>query len=184
MSRNIGDILCQFCGTDNFKLIEEERFITKEDAGFYFDEYEGMIVADAECKRCKAQYLAWIDGSKRKTTNPDWMSGYPDRTSIPENYAFRDLSFKNSFNDEPDLLLDTPIYNTDGTFWSIDKNHSFKDVCYICEQKPSIYYSINYEFMTVYIGFCDEHKNRARTNHPLWVISSFEEILILNVLES
>lgn len=87
MSRNLGDTSCAICHSD-VALTGAAHAITREEAGVYFDEYVGMIVADAECPRCAAKYLAWI---KRKSWTRD------DR----DTRLFVDLSFRHSFDDEP-----------------------------------------------------------------------------------
>lgn len=71
------------------------RPITQQEAGPYFREYSGMIVANAECEDCEAKYLAWIDHI------PHRRSG--DGTTI------QDLSFRSTFNDTPGPG-DVPVY--------------------------------------------------------------------------
>ena len=66
MSRNLASTHCDFCGAYPV-LIEDPRPITKEEAGRYFNEYEGMLVANADCPFCWAKYLAWVDESGRST---------------------------------------------------------------------------------------------------------------------
>ncbi len=46
MSRNLCSTVCDFCGHD-VEMTEEPRKITENDAGVYYREYEGMLVADA-----------------------------------------------------------------------------------------------------------------------------------------
>lgn len=87
MSRNLGDTLCAVCHRD-VKLCGEPHPITKEEAGPYFDEYNGMVVADAVCPFCDAKYLAWVKRAK-------WSRGSEDTR------PFIDLSFRKAFNDEP-----------------------------------------------------------------------------------
>ncbi len=60
MSRNLNSTTCDQCGHD-VELIEKPRPITVKDAGSYFKEYEGMLVANAECPMCMAKYLALVD---------------------------------------------------------------------------------------------------------------------------
>lgn len=93
MSRNLTDVSCAFCG-GSVELTEAPRPITRDDARIYFDEYEGMIVASAECSDCHGKYLAWVDESHRKR-----HVRYID--SSEEEPPFHDLSFRFSFNDEP-----------------------------------------------------------------------------------
>lgn len=191
MSRNIGDILCYFCGTDNIKLVEPERPITKFDAHAYFDEYEGMTVANAECKICKAQYLAWIDGSKRTFTSVESnhpMSYYPNRKDLPDSYKFVDMSMRSTFDDEPSCV-DFPIFNIDGSLWYPEHNHYFQhriEQCLFCLNKPTIYYCINYNIDESvglkFVSFCENHKYQARTDNPLWAESSIEEIMTSQLL--
>jgi hypothetical protein len=87
MSRNLGDTLCEVCNS-TVELCGEPHPITREEAGRYYDEYVGMVVADAECTRCSAKYLAWV---KRKK----WSRAAGD------DRPFEDLSFRKAFNDEP-----------------------------------------------------------------------------------
>lgn len=94
MSRNLTDVTCAFCG-GSVALTEVPRSITKADAHIYFDEYAGMIVAFAECVDCHGKYLAWIDESHRRR-----HVRYID--SSAQDPPFHDLSFRFSFNDEPD----------------------------------------------------------------------------------
>lgn len=90
MSRNLAQTDCYFCHGE-VKLTGEKRQVVKDDCGVYFAEYEGMIVADAECGDCEAKYLAWVDESKRVCYR---------RTPDPAR-LFEDLSFRSTFNDEP-----------------------------------------------------------------------------------
>ena len=94
MSRNIGmGPGCDFCPGD-VSLVEATRPITKAEAGVYFDEYEGMPVANAVCVLCDAKYLAWIDWplSSRHIASPKKPGD-----------LYVDLSFRSTFNDEPGL---------------------------------------------------------------------------------
>ena len=90
MSRNLYATLCVPC-EHAVELDEDPRPITADDAGPYFDEYEGMTVANAYCPICNAQYLAWVDQSERKVY-PGLRPGYGQIT---------DLSYRSTFNDEP-----------------------------------------------------------------------------------
>lgn len=92
MSRNLCQTHCDFCGCCPLSLDEAPRPITKDDAGPYFDEFRGMMVADATCPACLARYLAWIDG-----TNRSRYRGYPEPCA---EYPIQDLSFRSTFNDE------------------------------------------------------------------------------------
>lgn len=98
MSRNLCQSSCYFCQCGNIVLEETPRPITKADAGYYFDEFEGLIVAHAHCFQCEAKYLAWLDGSKRKSASKGWGWDWPRRR---EDGGPGDLSFRSTFNDEP-----------------------------------------------------------------------------------
>jgi len=78
------------------RLLEAARPITKEECGVYFSTYEGMLVANAECRDCEAEYLAWMT----------WPSPTPDDDN---ETRIRDLSFRSTFNDEP-AWRDLPKY--------------------------------------------------------------------------
>lgn len=93
MSRNLTDVSCAFCG-GSVALTEAPRPITRDDAHVYYDEYEGMIVASAECGDCHGKYLAWVDESRRRRHVRHIDSSKQDP-------PFHDLSFRFSFNDEP-----------------------------------------------------------------------------------
>jgi hypothetical protein len=94
MARNLCRTDCYFCEGD-VVLIEEEREIRESEAGVYFKEYVGMLVANAVCNDCNAKYLAW-------TLAPAGWSGSWGRNRIrSEAPAAFDLSFRSSFNDEP-----------------------------------------------------------------------------------
>lgn len=99
MSRNLGRTDCYFCYGE-VALTEEPRQITRDDCGTYYDTrggygFAGMVVAFAECKDCEAKYLATIDGTA--CAGYGGHSYYRPRVSEP----FFDLSFRQSFNDEP-----------------------------------------------------------------------------------
>lgn len=101
MSRNLCETTCQHC--DNVpELVEPVHPITREEAGRYFDEFEGMMVAKAICPCCEAEYLAWLDQSNRRR--------YP-RSKMYD--GIEDLSYYSSFNDEPGA--------TDGPKWIVEK---------------------------------------------------------------
>lgn len=85
MSRNLGYTLCDRCGSD-VRLEETPRYITPEEAGPYFRNYHGMLVANAVCWDCGARYLAWMN-----------YHGLP----APEDGRPVDLSYRSTFNDEP-----------------------------------------------------------------------------------
>ncbi len=96
MSRNLSRICCYYCGTIPI-LDERPRPITQAETGPYFGEYQGMLVANAYCPVCSAQYLAWVDGSAR-TAAYGWGRNFPEKQT---DYTHADLSFRSSFNDEP-----------------------------------------------------------------------------------
>lgn len=75
-------------------MIEKPRPATSKDCG---DEYIGMLIAHAECSRCKAKYTAWVE-----------------RGHGSDRMIFTDLSFRSTFNDEPgpDDLPDFEITET------------------------------------------------------------------------
>jgi hypothetical protein len=99
MSRNLSRTDCYFCG-DVPKLVEVPRPITAEEAGVYFAEYEGLLVANAECPRCGAKYLAWVD--ERGYVRPELWCGMLVAPRVPDDdIGFVDLSFRSTFNDEP-----------------------------------------------------------------------------------
>lgn len=101
MSRNLLQTRCERCGS-RVRMTEPPREITPADAGRYFHDYKGMIVANAECSVCHARYLAWV-----KTSSA--MGWYQ---SAPEG-GFFDLSFRSTFNDEPgeeDLPATVVVY--------------------------------------------------------------------------
>jgi len=87
MSRNIGDRSCYFCQCSEIELEEEPRPITEEEAGPYYAEFAGMVVASCHCPDCEAKYLGWIDSIPHRRTDPSGL--------------IQDLSFRSTFNDEP-----------------------------------------------------------------------------------
>ena len=88
MSRNLCKTCCHFC-SEAVELDEEPRLVTEAETGRnYYPAYRSMLVANATCTVCEAQYLAWID--------------YPAPHSRgPGDLPFVDLSFRSTFNDEP-----------------------------------------------------------------------------------
>ncbi len=98
MSRNLATQTCYFC--DTYPVLEEEpRPITKDDAGVYYDDYQGMLVANAHCPQCLAKYLAWVKEGAH------FREKYGGRESVLADYGDEathiDLSFRSTFNDEP-----------------------------------------------------------------------------------
>lgn len=85
MSRNLSTTCCYHCGAD-VVLVGPERPLEGHGT------YEGMIVADAECPVCLASYLAWV--------GPPPNDPHDDRRGGEQ--GFYDLSYRHSFNDEPD----------------------------------------------------------------------------------
>lgn len=99
MSRNLGHTNCRHCPGD-VALIEAARPLTVDDVGeHYFREYEGMIVAEADCLGCGAEYLAWID---QRPITGNWGRLYRGwAQSTRDGEPFFDLSYRSTFNDEP-----------------------------------------------------------------------------------
>jgi len=112
MSRNLCITNCYYC-EHSIELLEDPREITERDAGVHYDTYRGMLVADAQCPICLAQYLAWIDDSNcsgHRRCKP----GYPGYGKC------FDLSFRSSFNDEPGEK-DKPQYNVQKVYLRTDR---------------------------------------------------------------
>lgn len=97
MSRNLCATECYFC-RGRVVLEEAPRPIVEAEAGRYFDEYEGMLVANAHCYECRAKYLAWVDGSGRH--GGTCGDRYPSSAGYADGQTFGDLSFRSTFNDE------------------------------------------------------------------------------------
>jgi hypothetical protein len=91
VSRNLLRTSCARCQGVVF-LDEAARLITEEDAGCYFEEYEGMKVAAATCRWCGARYLAWVEASPKLA--PQF------RRSAEPGLGFFDLSYRTTFDDE------------------------------------------------------------------------------------
>ena len=70
-------------------MVGPVRPIDRVDAGEYFAEYQGMLVRDAECPCCLAQYLAWVKPAP---------GSHGHAEAVATHY---DLSFRSTFNDEP-----------------------------------------------------------------------------------
>jgi hypothetical protein len=92
MSRNLGDTSCRICN-GTVVLCGEPYPITENNAGRYFEDYRGMIVADAVCESCDAKYMAWIKAPPLERWGHMAVDCEPGR--------FFDLSFRAAFNDEP-----------------------------------------------------------------------------------
>lgn len=80
-------------------LEEEPREIRREEAGAYFQEYAGMLVANAHCPACLALYLAWVDERPRRNR----QHARYFRAPLSEYTPYVDLSYRSSFNDEPGI---------------------------------------------------------------------------------
>jgi len=90
VSRNLCSTECHRCDSE-VDLDEAPRFILPTEAGVYFDEFDGMLVANATCPRCGARYLAWCADVPGRA--------YPRRPDFDMKYF--DLSYRSTFNDEP-----------------------------------------------------------------------------------
>lgn len=88
MSRNLLRTECH----GPVDLEESPRPITASEAGQYFEEYEGMLVANATCPHCRAKYLAWVDERPRLRNS---------LRRAPESGGIVDLSYRSTFDDEP-----------------------------------------------------------------------------------
>jgi len=94
VSRNLGQTCCDFCGGP-VQLEEPAHAITPDEAGVYFKEIRGLLVANAACTQCGTRYLAWVDDSATKYAK--WYT--PNKPT--EKAPFFDLSYRSTFNDEP-----------------------------------------------------------------------------------
>lgn len=104
MSRNLGRTSCKFCG-DKLVPLEPPRAATLRDERgeggdipAVFPEYAHgrLIVARADCTRCGAKYLGWIDGTRLH--GADYFRPRLDEQGKPD---LVDASFRHAFNDEP-----------------------------------------------------------------------------------
>ncbi len=105
MSRNLGRTDCRECIGESEHIVfdEEPRPVKDTDVGrHFFAEYQGLIVAHARCILCHTLYLAWVDW-------PGSSSSYFRRR---EEHRFVDLSYRSSFNDEPNAI-DLPVYEVE-----------------------------------------------------------------------
>lgn len=96
MSRNLCQTECDRCGHEPVRLEEPPRIIGEADAGRYANEYRrnGLMVANATCPVCDAQYLAWVTSAE----------GYGARDmdrALARGIGYFDLSYRSTFNDEP-----------------------------------------------------------------------------------
>jgi hypothetical protein len=84
------------------RLDEAPRAITERDCGKgYYSEYRDMLVANATCPSCEAEYLAWI------TAPSHWGSSYGKDGDGKTPF---DTSYRSSFDDEPGGRSDLPKY--------------------------------------------------------------------------
>lgn len=97
MSRSIGQTECARCNRA-VATTGPDRPITRDEAHGYFEEFEGLLVADAKCENCGALYLAWVDSTTR--LRPAVVFGL-DLSQEKGDNPFFDLSYRSSFNDEP-----------------------------------------------------------------------------------
>lgn len=95
MSRNLCRIDCAECpgGHEHIVLEGPVRPVTaKEDPGYY-KAHAGLLIAEARCVLCGALYFAWVD----------WPNGHSFwHLASKHEQRFCDLSYRHSFNDEPD----------------------------------------------------------------------------------
>lgn len=107
MSRNLCATVCVHC-QHPVKVIEYPRPFKDEESHGHFKEFEGMLVAKAECPVCFASYLAWLD----TTTCVNPVHKNHGEKALPGDVI--DLSYLSTFNDEP-REDDLPIYNVEKT---------------------------------------------------------------------
>lgn len=112
MSRNLSQKHCNFCHAEPIILLEDSRPISKKEAGNYYKNYKGLLVANAECDVCGAKYLAWIDERTIIGDHLKSLKKYSISPRFSTNKDYFDLSFRSTFNDEPgNEDLPTKIYN-------------------------------------------------------------------------
>ena len=119
MSRNLLRTDCYFCGAA-VVLTETPRAITEQDAGYYYDEYRGMVVGNAICVSCQAKYLGWVVDSPW-FAHQHKIVGRVGSDDTGKLVPF-DLSFRSTFNDEPGAQdLPPPTWGVsnhcDGAMW-------------------------------------------------------------------
>ena len=104
MSRNLGERSCYFCDYPRMRLVETPQQKPPEVLGAYFDEFKYIEFANAECPACAAEYLAWCGGVRCYKGYDRDNPPRPDRFSKINRHgnAYSDLSFRSTFNDEPD----------------------------------------------------------------------------------
>lgn len=85
MSRNLCRVRCYYCG-GKVALVEPPRRGGERDFGGSSAQFDGMIVANAECEDCCAKYLAWIDDRPRSSPlyhdHDRWARGEDGETHI------------------------------------------------------------------------------------------------------
>ena len=86
VSANLLRTSCYYCPSD--VVLVEAPWVMTPEKNSRGPQYLGMRFANAECPACLAQYLAWCDPHE----------GHPRIDGVD----FYDLSFRSSFNDEPD----------------------------------------------------------------------------------
>ncbi len=99
MSSNLCMTDCRFCGGP----VRRTGPTRALGAGLRY--HAGMVVADAECRLCRAKYVAWVDDRMVPPEATRWGSTKPRASAYelhedPDDYFF-DLSFRHTFNDEP-----------------------------------------------------------------------------------
>lgn len=83
MSRNLACVDCDQCHAEVNLTGKPYPFARN------WPEYDGMIIADAECSECRTRYTAWIGRP------------YPAGMNNLRERGFYDLSYRSTFNDEP-----------------------------------------------------------------------------------
>lgn len=102
MSRNLARTSCYFCEGEVITTGPEKSFADTYPECVYRDEYEGLLMAPAECSMCLAKYSAWMNHS-----GPLWS--YRGSADMGTGRTFHDLSFRSTFNDEFDQE-DAPVF--------------------------------------------------------------------------
>jgi hypothetical protein len=120
MSRNLCRVDCVFC-EGIVRTSEAPRPITREEAGAYWQWYEGMLVARAACVDCEAPFLAWVDETNRAD-----RQGFRYGNKAEPGQSHFDLSHYHAFNDEP-AREDMPRWRIE----VVRQRHSWPH-CYVC----------------------------------------------------
>lgn len=101
MSRNLCQTDCPRCGSKRIR-VWDVREGTKDDfVHRYYDEFQTMLVGDAECTDCGCKLLAWVRPPIVGIHNDDKFSFCDYNQSIDGTAHFFDLSYRSTFNDEP-----------------------------------------------------------------------------------